>query len=163
MRILPQLVLALAIGAVDLVAQTPGGPPPRTPRDDTSVAESRLAIVHATIESPAGNRFCVGNRNTLVVEIRRRGGTPRAPAIVTMSQVRDQGVEIVPIPDDQLVSGGPISVRIEGVAIDPGLRESGIITLAVREAAGTGVESGGKGLDISVARRTAWDTPCDRP
>lgn len=169
MRILPFLSFVLVSGAADLSAQGPGGPPPRTASDDTTVEGrrlsegSRLSIVQARIESVAGNRFCVGDGNTLVVEIRRRGGSARPPALVVMSKTGAQGVEIVPVTEDQVAAAGPIRVRIERVSIEPADRESGVITLGVREEAGTGAEKTGKGLEISLDRRTAWDTPCSRP
>ena len=163
MRILPFLALVLVTGTADLLAQAPGGPPPRTANDDTTVASSRLAIVHATIESAAGNRFCVGDANTLIVEVRQRGGSAQAPALVVMSKTGDQAVEIVSLPADQLAAGGPLRARIEQVSITPDDRALGVITLGVREGAGTATEKIGKGLELPIARRTAWDTPCSRP
>lgn len=163
MRILPLLSFVLLSGAADLSAQGAGGPPPRTASDDTNVESSRLSIVHVKIESVAGNRFCVGDGNTLVVEVRRRGGSAQTPVLVAMSKTGDQGVEIVPVTADQVASAGPIRVRIERVAIEPADRESGIIRLGVREGAGTATERSGKGLELPIDRRTAWDTPCSRP
>jgi hypothetical protein len=163
MRILPFVSFVLVSGAGVLSAQGPGGAPPRTASDDTTVESGRLAIVHAKVESVAGNRFCVGSGNTLVLEIRQRGGSAAAPTIVAMSKGRDFGVEIVPVSADQLASGKPIQVRIEGVLIEPADREAGVITLGIREGAGTATEKSGKGLEIPIGRRTDWDVSCGRP
>lgn len=153
----PVTAALVLLGGAPVWGQAPAG----GREDGPASGESGLVVASANIQSEAGRRFCVGDRNSLEVLVRRRGNYPvEAPVrVVRQKWVAPRvagGGTSLEIPADQL-SRHRMGVTFDRIRIDRADSAQGYFDLQVWEWTSA---TPGKSLRLDIGPNTDWSTEC---